>query len=373
VTEEEAPVRTSLVVARATAVGLISTIPIVGPVLGELVAAFIPDVRFRRVERLAQELKEKVTQVSDRLDGEYVRREEFAVLFEDALERATQARNDQKTAAFAAFMAHSMTFDRPSLADRQRYLDILDQLRPVHLQILAVLADGSGPEPASPPFTVGQAAATALSAVLAKVEGADWQDLADLERRGLTRAMGESSLLIATNVRNTLLPLGSAFLAFVAAEAPTAHRSRSGRRRSRGTKAGEGTPENATGPSPRYVAPDPGSDLPHAPVTGPAATQTEPAVHLELRYHGNSQKLELANDGTEPIFDVTFELPPDAAPLTFQGGFPIHEIPAGRSVNVTAIRLLSSGPDRTSFHVRVRGRTADNRQVDQDAFLDLLG
>jgi hypothetical protein len=221
VTEEEAPVRTSLVVARATALGLLSTIPIVGPVLGELVGAFIPDLRFQRVERIAEELKQKITAVADRLDADYVRRDEFAVLFEDALERATQARNDQKTAAFAAFMAHSMTTDRPSLADRQRYLDILDQLRPVHLRILAVLAAGSGPEPASPPFTVSQAAATALSGVLAKVEGADWQDLTDLERRGLTRPMGESSLLIATNVRNTLLPLGLAFVEFVAGESPS--------------------------------------------------------------------------------------------------------------------------------------------------------
>jgi hypothetical protein len=259
-TEEEAPVRTSSVAVRAVAVGLISTIPIVGPVLGELVGAFIPDVRFRRVERLAEELKERVTEVSDRLDAEYVRREEFAVLFEDALERATQARNDQKTAAFAAFMANSMVTDRPSLADRQRYLDILDELRPVHLQILALLAAGSGPEPASPPFTVSQAAATALSSVLSKVEGADWQDLADLERRGLTRSIsesGQSSLMIATNVRNTLLPLGLAFVGFVSAEAPAASRSRKARPGRRRSKAPAAKPGVAPGPSPSHVAVSP--------------------------------------------------------------------------------------------------------------------
>jgi hypothetical protein len=143
---------------------------------------------------------------------------EFAILFEDALGRAPQARNDQKTSAFAAFMAHSMVFDRPPLADRQRYLDILDELRLAHLQILAVLAAGGGPEPASPPFTMGQAAATALSAVLAQAEGAGWHDLQDLERHGLTRSVAAASLLIATNVRNVLLPLGLAFVEFVATE-----------------------------------------------------------------------------------------------------------------------------------------------------------
>ena len=449
-------------VVRATSVGLISTIPIVGPVLGELVGAFIPDVRFRRVERLAEELKEKVTQVSDRLDGEYVRREEFTVLFEDAFVRATQARNDQKTAAFAAFMAHSMTTDRPSLADRERYLDILDELRPVHLQILAVLAAGSGPEPASPPFTVSQAASTALSAVLARVDGADWQDLADLERRGLTRPMAESSLLIATNVRNTLLPLGLAFVEFIAAEAPAASKSHNARRRGRRTNARAATPETATGPSTEHVAVAPrlgvlrelrdlnreqartsaileldlngvadrlslsptvvqdalvdlladGSAEPFGATFGRPAEEgscritragmqelarleagdftspsppgdqsapggraptpsTQPSIRLDLRYHGDSRKLELANNGTESVFDVALEFPSDAAPLVIQGGLPINEIPAGRSVHVIAIRTLGPGLDH--FNVHLRGRTADNQQVEQDAFVDLLG
>jgi hypothetical protein len=360
--KHEAPVQTSLVVARATAVGLIGTIPIVGPVLGELVGAFIPDVRFRRVERLAEELKEKVTAIGDRLDADYVRREEFAVLFEDALERATQARNDQKTAAFAAFMAHSMTTDRPSLADRERYLDILDQLRPVHLQILAVLAAGSGPEPASPPFTVSQAAATALSGVLAKVEGADWQDLTDLERRGLTRPMAESGLLIATNVRNTLLPLGKAFVDFVAAEAPAAGKSRSPRRRGRRGQAGAAPPNASPGRSAGHNEIDPRVIPAHG---------AQPSIYLDLRYHSESRKLEVANNGTEPVFDVALEFPSDAAPLVFQGGLPITEIPAGRSVQVIAIRTLGAG--RTHFNVHVRGRTADNHPLEQDAFVDLLG
>lgn len=107
--------------------------------------------------------------------------------------------------------------------------------------------------------------------------------------------------------------------------------------------------------------------------TGAPTLSAQPS-RIDLRYHGDSRKLELTNKGTESVFDVTFEFPPDAAPVSFQGGLPIHEIPPGRSVNVTAIRLLSSGgAHRTSFHVHVRGRTADDRQVEQDAFLDLLG
>jgi hypothetical protein len=70
---------------------------------------------------------------------------------------------------------------------------------------------------------------------------------------------------------------------------------------------------------------------------------------------------------------VALVFPSDAAPLSFQGGLPISEIPAGRSVHVIAIRLLSAAPDRTNFTVHIRGRTADNLHVEQDTFLDLLG
>lgn len=77
-TDKQPTNQTSLVVARATFLGIVGTIPLVGPTLSELVGASIPDVRFERVERLADELKAEVVQVADRLDTDYVRRDEFA-------------------------------------------------------------------------------------------------------------------------------------------------------------------------------------------------------------------------------------------------------------------------------------------------------
>ncbi len=121
-----------------------------------------------------------------------------------------------------------------------------------------------------------------------------------------------------------------------------------------------------------FAPPSPPGDR-SAPARRAPTSSTQPSIRLDLRYHGDSQKLELVNNGTEPVFDVALEFPSDAAPLAFQGGLPISEIPAGRSVNMNAIRLLSAGPDRTHFNVHIRGRTADNQQVEQDAFLDLLG
>jgi len=122
-----------------------------------------------------------------------------------------------------------------------------------------------------------------------------------------------------------------------------------------------------------FAPPSPPSDR-STPARRVPTSSTQPSSRLDLRYHRDSQTLELANTGTEAIFDVAIDFPSDA-PLVLQSGGdsgnPFSEIPAGKSVHVSAIRLLSAGPVRTSFDVHIRGRTADHQQVEHDAFLDL--
>jgi hypothetical protein len=312
---------------------VIGTIPLVGPVLGELAGTVIPDLRFRRLEQLAEELKGEVAHVADRLDAEYVRREEFATLFEDAVERAAQARNDGKTSAFAAFMAHSMVADRPSLSDRQRYLDILDELRPAHLQILAVLANGSEPHAAGPgAFTTGQAAAAALAAVLSQVEGADWEDLADLERRGLTRPMSGSSIQIATNVRSALLPLGLAFVDFVAADAPGGRKSRHGPKRAR----------RADAPAAKAETTD--RQLEQSMVPEPRLAILQELRNLNRKEARTSSILEFDIDGVAGHLGASVELVQDAlVDLLAEGLAEPHAATFGRPAENGSCRITKAG------------------------------
>ena len=114
-----------------------------------------------------------------------------------------------------------------------------------------------------------------------------------------------------------------------------------------------------------------------APARRGPTSSTQPAIRLDLNYYAHSQKLEVTNNGTETIFDVALEFPHDAAPLNLQSaaesGMPFSKIGPGQSVSISAIRLLPAGPVRTAFNVHIRGRMANNQQVEQDAFLDLSG
>jgi hypothetical protein len=217
---EETNVDAVLELGRAGVLGALSGIPVVGPVLGELVGTAWPDLRFERLERFARALDQDVRQLEDRIDHDFVRHSEFAALAEEAIERVVQRRNSGKVARFAAAVAHSATTERPDQRQRERFLDWLHDLRPIHLEILAELVkpnlDWTRPGDI---ITVGQVAESRLSAVLARV-GADRVDLAELRARGLVGSLDDSGTLlnVANDVTALVTPLGIQFLSFVTSE-----------------------------------------------------------------------------------------------------------------------------------------------------------
>ena len=71
----------------------------------------------------------------ERLDRDFVKRDEFQALAEEALQLVVLRRNERKISGFSAAVAHSATIERPDQRMRERFLDWLDQLRPVHLEI----------------------------------------------------------------------------------------------------------------------------------------------------------------------------------------------------------------------------------------------
>ena len=227
-TEHALPQETSRELAadygRALLIGAFGTIPVVGPVVSSVVAQFVPEAKFQRVERFCKELGGAVVAVEERLDTEFVKRTEFSLLFEDVLDRTTRARNDGKLAAFAAFAARSMTRERPAERERERYLDLLDELRPRHLRVLAAIASGSAEATGQRgALTVGAVAAQAVAGALAGVDADPYLDVAELVRRELLYPLfgGDTSVLlhVADDVRALLTPAGSSFVEFITVEA----------------------------------------------------------------------------------------------------------------------------------------------------------
>ncbi|MGD0019958.1 MAG: hypothetical protein ABSD62_11945 [Candidatus Limnocylindrales bacterium] len=204
--------------AYGAAVGTLGAVPLVGGVLAGIAGSFIPNAKLDRATRFVNDLAERLRAAEGQIDEEFVRRDEFAATVEDVLDRVTRRKNDAKIRYFAAALAASATHTRPSSRERDRFVDLLDDLRPSHLSVLAGIARGTPPPAARYPFTVGTAASDAIAAATAGSESDDVaQDMHDLEVRGLLRSKGDgiTSLHVASDIRALMTPLGLRFIEFV--------------------------------------------------------------------------------------------------------------------------------------------------------------
>lgn len=120
--------------------------------------------------------------------------------------------------------------------------------------------------------------------------------------------------------------------------------------------------------------PPPGGGLPLGKrVPAPPGKQR---VRLDLRHHdrSGSGRLEIVNLGTEPVFDLNLEVPPEAGNFWVhaEGTLPLDELPAGKSVMLLTSSAMGGG-GKDHFKVRVTARTEAGDPYDEKIFLSLLG
>lgn len=96
---------------------------------------------------------------------------------------------------------------------------------------------------------------------------------------------------------------------------------------------------------------------------------------IDLNYHdrgsGNG-RLEIVNRGTETVFDLNLEFPPEAQQFEVLAAneLPLTKLPPGKSVSLIALNLMGGG-GRSHFDVKVTGHTADGTELSEDVFLSL--
>jgi hypothetical protein len=103
--------------------------------------------------------------------------------------------------------------------------------------------------------------------------------------------------------------------------------------------------------------------------------QAPQRVRLDLRFHDRGKatgRLEIINKGSEAIYDVDLQFPPEAQSFhVISQELPLKRLPAGKSVMLPASRLM--GPGSSTFDVRVRGHLEDGTAVNEEVFLSLIG
>lgn len=117
--------------------------------------------------------------------------------------------------------------------------------------------------------------------------------------------------------------------------------------------------------------PLPGGGLPLGKRVPAPASRSR--VRLDLRYHDRSRggRLEIINMGTEAVYDLDLEFPPDIEHFqVVSSDLPLPKLPPGKSAKLIAVKTMGRGRDH--FEVRVTGRTAGGEPVVEQVFLSLL-
>lgn len=108
----------------------------------------IPARRAQRQQAFLERVAAEVEAVRHELDADFVKSGEFADMLEDVLEKTAERTQMDKVGYYAAALAHSAVRDAPPEAERSRMLDLLEGLRPPHLDLLALVVttkDGAPP------------------------------------------------------------------------------------------------------------------------------------------------------------------------------------------------------------------------------------
>lgn len=196
----------------------LSTLPVAGPLLDHVIRERIPTNRWRRIVELARSLEDALGRVETRLDGDFVQTDELADLVEEVLESASRRGSDGKREYYAAALANSLTIERPDAGERERMLDVLDELRPAHLRLLAGIARTHDLPPGMKPQS---SLRPVVSALVPSVPEEQWlMDWGDLERLGILPSF-PSGMMTAEGTRNIagrITPFGQRFVGWISAD-----------------------------------------------------------------------------------------------------------------------------------------------------------
>lgn len=110
---------------------------VVAAVIGYLLGGYADGRKLRRIADVVEEVNRRVTNLEG-VSLEYVKSEEFIDLTEQIMERATKERNKEKRQIYGVILADAIQFPNESYDEKLRFLRVLEELQPAHLQMLSL-------------------------------------------------------------------------------------------------------------------------------------------------------------------------------------------------------------------------------------------
>jgi len=120
---------------------LLASVPIVGGSLSSLVGDYIPKMKEKRFIEFTQDLQRQFTFLSDYVQRDYLKTEEFAFLFEQCYRRVSECYHAESLKALRNILVNSAIRFDVSQETKEEYMRIAGILRPPHLDILHFFQD----------------------------------------------------------------------------------------------------------------------------------------------------------------------------------------------------------------------------------------
>jgi len=124
----------ALVVA---AKGVLGAIPIIGPIVAEVVGAIIPNQRMDRIARLLSALAESVANLDRSILEQRLSTPLGVDLLEDAFQQAARAVSDERIEYVANILKAGLTEDEAKIGDKKFLMWLLGQLSDAEVILLA--------------------------------------------------------------------------------------------------------------------------------------------------------------------------------------------------------------------------------------------
>ena len=119
---------------------VLANIP-VGAAISSLMTDYIPSSKSKRINEFARQIAEDLRRLKDKIDNEYILKDDFAYLFEQAFRGVAQNYQKDKIEAFRGILINSAI--RPDIKQEEKefFLNLVDNLSVLHIRILKFLAN----------------------------------------------------------------------------------------------------------------------------------------------------------------------------------------------------------------------------------------
>ena len=97
--------------------GVSNLVPIVGPVLAEVIGVVIPQQRIDRIARFAEELERRLSSVEKNMLESQLNNGEFTDLIEEGFQQAARSLSDERRQYIASLITNSLSSENISYAE----------------------------------------------------------------------------------------------------------------------------------------------------------------------------------------------------------------------------------------------------------------